>query len=161
PTPALNRNTLEPHGVLEVRCPRLRRASPDLDRRFDPGRVLDRPCLQEDQTRHRLNRAEYRRPASGAEVPLGGALVALADGLDRGARVTLDRQCIARYAHDHRERSRGLALTVRAVARALPHRLGIDAVGHAAAEASTSDRSGCVGHEPTLYQRDHAPASGA
>ncbi len=54
----LVRGTRVPRDVLEVWRPRLRRACPDLSRRFEPRRIVDRACLQEGDFRHRLDRAE-------------------------------------------------------------------------------------------------------
>ncbi len=147
---ALTGGTLEPRGILEVRCPRLRRARPDLDRRLDPRWIVDRPCLQEGHSRHRLDRAEDRRPAGRAEPPLCDALVVLAGGLKRGECAALNRERLARYAHDHRERRSRLTLAVRAVASPLPGRLGVDAISHATAQAAACDGSG-YGHAPKSY----------
>src|SRR5207302_10935555 len=99
-------------------------------------------------------RAEYRRPTGRAEPPLRSALVILAGGLERGERAALKLERLARNGHDDRERGSGLALAVRAVASPLPDRLGIDAIGHATAEAAPRDGSGSIGHAPeTIYQR--------
>jgi len=138
-----------------MRCPRLRGACPDLNRRFEPRGVVDRPCLHECQSRHRLDGAEYRRSAGRAEPPLRCAVVALAGSLERGEGVALHRECLPRYAYDHRERRSGLALAVRAVANPLPDWLGVHAVGHATAQAATRDGSRYIGHAPATLLRFH------
>src|ERR1700730_15359658 len=46
-TATLARSALEPLGILEMRSPRRGRARPDLDGRFDPRYIVDRPRLQE------------------------------------------------------------------------------------------------------------------
>src|SRR5262249_11926843 len=72
-------------------------------------------------------------------------------GLERGERVALHREVLARHTHDHRERASRLALAVRAVAGPLPERIGVDAVGHTAAKASAGDGSGGSRHEGNPY----------
>ncbi len=144
----LVRGTLVPHDVLKVWCPRLRRARPDLGCRFEPRCIVDRACLQEGYLRHRLNRAEYWRPAGRAEPPLRCAPIVLTGGLERGECVALNHECFARYAHDRRERRSGLALTVRAVTNPLPNWLSVDAIGHATAQAAACNGSGYIGHAP-------------
>ncbi len=134
-------------------CPRLCRTGPNLDRRFEPRCIVDRPGLKEGQFRHRFDRAEYRRPAGGAESCLRCALVALAGSLEGGECAALNRQCLAGYAYDHRERRGGLALAVRAVADTSPDWLRVDAIGHGTAQAAARDVSTCIGHAPATLLR--------